>query len=394
MENIQIEFIDVESQEKEQEEEKENENFYHHDYETMDILQTNYVRSNSPLSMSENNSENSDDEIRLIRNERLKHQIHNGFSGFKKKDYHSVEKSLSKYYDYDNKYSSKLDILITFMKGQKNIFSQSKNITHSKLNLFLISVILLSSTMAIIAPIIQDYSWSGGFISALNILVTSFVSIVNYMKYESNTEKYLQLANQYDKMEMSLEMTNNKLLFIDDDDDKNEMVLNKINEIEIKMNELKEIYTILIPDEIKKLFPIVCNINIFSMIKKMEIHKKKLIHKFTDVKNEIRYILFKWKNTEKLKWKNTEKHDSIEQMKEKNRLLFLYEIKENIKTEFIECKDVYGYIDELFTKEIKYAESHNHLFLLLFSCFFSTHVHHQKNSNPILDKYFHFIFQD
>ena len=349
-------------------------------------IQNSYIHSNSPLTMSENNSDNSeDDEIKQIRNERFKNQI-NGINGFKKKDYHDVEKSLAKYYDCDDKYSSKLDILITFMKGQKHVFSQSKVLTHAKLNLFIIPILLLSSTMSIVAPLIQNYYWAGGFISGLNIIIATLVSMMNYMKYESYTEKFFQLANQYDKMEISLEMANNKLLFLHDNEDKTELVLKKISDVEIKINELKEYYTVLIPDEIKKIFPVVCNINIFSMIKKMEIHKKKLIHKFKDVKNEIRFILFKWKNSHR------STPEPIEQMKEKNRLLFLYDVKEKIKAELMECRDVYSYIDELFTKEIKNAEKQNNLLLLL-CCGRFTRIK-KYNLNPILDKYFHVIFQD
>jgi hypothetical protein len=178
-------------------------------------------------------------------------------------------------------------------------------------------------------------------------------------------------------------MTSGKLIFIEDETEKNDLVLNKLKEIEFKLNELKESYNVLIPALIKNMFPIICNINIFSLIKKMELHKRDLIHKFKDIKNEIRYILHKWKRNETT---------NMEQQKDKNRLLFLYDIKEKIKIELGQCKDIYDFIDKLFTKEIKNSQYFNHFFMF---CFY-----HQNNNSikkedmhPIIIKYFDFIFE-
>ena len=132
----------------------------------IDLVVEDYYQSNSPLTISENNdsdNENnihfieknetmnnsmmggflknydqnsvngtnsgSDDELlSVIRKERIHHQVHNNNkNSFKFKAYNDIEKTLGKYYDNDNKYSSKMDILITFMKGQKNIYMQSIN---------------------------------------------------------------------------------------------------------------------------------------------------------------------------------------------------------------------------------------------------------------------------
>ena len=381
-----------------------NEN-YNSLFNSLDV-QTNYIHSNSPITITENSNSNSDSEnsnnsdinsdltinsdddlLKIIRNERIKNQIstYHKKSSFKKKAYEDIEKSLCKYYDYDNKYSSKLDILITFMKGQKNIYMQSKYNTQRKLNCLMIPILCLSAGMAIFAPFIKDYEWGGGLISGLNIIITTFVSLMNYMKYETHTEMFLQIANHYDKMEISLEMSNSQLLFIDKEEEKNEMVLNKLKEIEIKMNEMKEVYNILIPEQVKNIFPIICNINILSLIKKMEVYRKSLINKFKDVKNEIRYIIHKWR-----KDVNNNLNTNIDQTKEKNRLLFLYDIKEKIKIELMESKKIYDYVDEIFTKEIKNAEYNKNMWF----CFWNKKTIEKENIHPVLNKHFHFIFED
>jgi len=338
------------------------------------------IRSNSPLTMSENSSSDSDnEELRLIRKDRFRNQIQDQFI---KKSFTQIEQSLAKYYECDNKYYGKLDILITFMKGQKTLFMQSTFITQKKMYLLMIPVIFFSAAMAIFAPIIQEYSWSGALISALNVIVTFFVSLINYMKFESRAEKYFQLANHYDRLETSLEMASNKIAYIEDSHEKNAMVLQKLGEIELNMNDLKEVYDVLLPEEMSRIFPILCNINIFSLIKKLESYRRVLIYKFKDIKNEIGYILHKWKN-------DKGELSEMDLAKEKDRLFFLYDIKERLKDELLEFVNVYQYVDEAFAREIKNSVEHCNLWSIYCRGPMKTK---KEDIKPVLQHHFAFLF--
>ena len=67
-----------------------------------------YDNSDSPLTISYNNSDDEDQD-----------------QHFKALSLDEIEQSLDKYYDdSENRFSSELDILITFMKGQKNLYIQ------------------------------------------------------------------------------------------------------------------------------------------------------------------------------------------------------------------------------------------------------------------------------
>jgi hypothetical protein len=204
------------------------------------------------------------------------------------------------------------------------------------------------------------------------------------MKYESRADKYLQLAKQYDRLETSLEMASNKVLYITDSKEKNDIVLTKLKEIEINMNEIKEIYDVLLPEEVSRLYPVLCNVNVFSLIKKMETHRRVLIYKLRDVKNEIRYILHKWKN---------QNEDVLvdEQEKEKGRLFFLYDIKEKFKTELLECLNIYEYVDEMFSKDIKLGGETIGVYSLYCK---SPRKIKKEDVHPVLQSYFKFIFED
>ena len=325
----------------------------------------------------------------------------NNTNGYKKLSYKDVEKFIEKYYnvDGDNKYSSEIDILSTYINGQKNLYIQSKYITQYKLNLLTFPSIFVTAAVTIIAPFIECNVWSAGVISALNALLLLFISLINYLKYETSIEAYIQYAKQYDKIGSSLEMANNKLLFIKNDSNKNLLVLNKIGEIEKKIGEIKDTNNSLIPEEIKRLFPVICNINIFSFIKKIESNKKILINKLKDIKNEIRFILYKWENenfvTESVELCNRRLSEimNVELLKEKNRLQFLYETKKKTKDEIIELSNSYSYIDTIFSKEIKIADSKKNS---CFFYFFNKKVDNSyfKTNNPVIDKYLNFILSD
>jgi hypothetical protein len=343
------------------------------------------TRSNSPITISnfdsrsnssdsDSNNYDTDDDDVVISN-----------SGYKKLSYRDIEKMINKYYDLniDNKLSNEVDILTTYINGQKNLYIQSKNYTQRHLNWLMFPTLFISGFITIIAPFIECEHWSTGFISGLNAIIMLCVSFINYLKLESSIENYMYNVKQYDKLETTLEMTSNKLLFIENSKEKSSLVLNKIKEVERRINEIKESTNALIPEDVKYLFPIICHINIFTFIKKIEVIKKNLIVKFKDVKNEIRFILFKLGNSQ---------IDEELNEKYKSRLTLLYDVKNKIKEEIFEFLCAYSHIDNVFTKEIKTAEMRKNN--LCFGLGFRKKNAYHKGINPIIDKYFQFIFVD
>ena len=337
--------------------------------EDLEILRMNQsvYESNSPINMSNENSDNSDDEMDMGYNDIVCDK-----TSLKKLTFREVQKSINKYYEIDDKYSNELDILTTYLKGQKNLYIKSRTITQTKLNLLMIPSLIGTAIISICAPIIQSYNWSGAFISGLNAVVALFISFIHYLKLESSSELYLYLMNQYDRLESAIEFTNNKIAFFENKE-KNDLVLSKMKEVEKKINEIKETTTIFIPNEVKQIFPIICNVNIFSFIKRIEIYKQNLIIKFKDIKNEITYIQWKW-------------GDKLEN-KHQKRLDFLIKIKEKIKDEILHYKNAYGCIDELFMREIKRADNTG-----LFSIWFCKKKHIDMTDNHALKEYLSTIF--
>jgi hypothetical protein len=120
--------------------------------------------------------------------------------------------------------------------------------------------------------------------------------------------------------------------------------LEKIQEIEKKVSEIKEWNSQIVPAEVVRVFPVICNVNIFSFIKRVEGAKRVLIAKFKDVKNEIRYIEYKMGPP------------PSQNNKFSRRLDHLLEVKEKMKEELLHHRQAYCHIDQIFTREIRAAQ--------------------------------------
>lgn len=360
--------------------------------ETRTKLENMFIESNSPIS-SNNNSDYEDSDIseheatttsfHLI-NDEVENVLCHKKMNYKKITYEEIERSLSKYYDKNNKYSNEMDILITYMRGQKYIYNQSSYITQMKLYAITIAALCITSFITVITPFIQNTSWRIIIVSGGNAIATALITVLNYLRFESACNSYTLMANHYERCEHSLEFTNNKLMFMNNESDQNKLVLDKIREIEFNMSETKELCPMLIPEEVQDTFPVICHTNIFSLIKKMDMHRKNLILKFKDIKNEIRYILYKW-NSQPVSVADT---DSPQRQHEKTRLLFLMETKQKIKKELIEYKDAYNQVDDLFLKEIKYSEINRKWG---FCCRQKT-IQYDVYTNPVIKEHLDIIF--
>lgn len=370
--------------------------------------------SNSPvlsaLDSNRGSRSNSDDEPDTnVTNDisyRTYHRRH-----YNKLNYRDVERSIGKYYNQNQSnalYSNEMDILTTYVKGQKHLYIQSKLITQQKLNCLVFPAIIISAVITILSPFVECKSWNVGIISGLNAIVTLFISLMNLLKYESSTEMYSLLASLFDNIETSIELTGRKLTIMQQqDNDAKSVILSKFNEVETKISDYKLTNAVLIPEEIKTLFPIISHINIFSFIKKTDLHRKMLIEKLRDIKNEIYFIMYKWEKEEKY----AQKHNLVvpvplspavrantQRERERERLTYLYLLKDNTKNEIIAFQNTYSVMDTIFNREISGAERHRNKWWGYLLCnYCKTHTpsyDYLDGITPILAEYFSNIINE
>jgi hypothetical protein len=354
-----------------------------------------------------------------------------GTKKYKKLTFKDVERSLDFHENEENKYLNELDILITFLKGQNHLYSLSHYLTQQKINMLTIPSFLFSIVVTVLAPLTHTYMWSGILTSALTAIIATLFGCVRYYELDSASSKYLSLTNHYNKMQLFLETISNSLALGTEKIQGAEWkgVVEKIREVEAKMTEIREMNTLLPPEEVKLLIPIISHVNIFSFIKKMKMMKKNKISKFLGIKNEIRFILNQWEEEDLLsdlwlddatssssvvgvaggsfveivdiggrgggrgsmrnggsKWKRK----LHQRMREKNRLSYLLKQKAEIRCELNYYRTAYSYMDEIFTREINLADHTSHWWMLI-RWFLGISPDALPKNNPVVDKYLEFI---
>jgi len=340
--------------------------------------------SNSPImsDSNPNSNNNSDDETNSHTDTNLAYKF-NKYSikgKYAKLNTTDIEKYIKKYYSNSlvDSYSNELDILITFVRGQKNLYAQSRNITQQKLYLLMCPALMIAAAITFMSPFFECDTINTNVVTGLNGVVTLFISMVGFFKLETLSEKYLILASLFDKSETDLELASTKIMIMKKEKDISELIITKFNETEDRISEYKLISQALLLPEIKLLFPIISHVNIFSFIKKIELLKRGTIEKLRNIKNEISYIHYKTEQRKQVQYikSSTNTHNDItigeneQQSKEYARLNKLYALKNTITNELIELQNAYSIIDTIFYREISSAEKKQNRWWFCLLCFY------------------------
>jgi hypothetical protein len=296
-------------------------------------------------------------------------------------------KALTKenYNDKDTIISTSLDILALYLKGQKILYTESKVYCEQILNILMLPAILISALCTVLSVALKDYVAGVYIVSGLAAVNSFILALISYLKLDAKAEAHKTSAYQYAKLQSTCEFNSGKVLFFlpenQSDEKTRKDILEIVQDIEKKVEEIKETNKFILPQKIRFFYNGLYSRNIFSCVKQLQQtelikqtelkallnriiwlqHSKKLNeNELDDLKYKLRILS---SQLETLGTNNLSNPNKLELLKEQeeiqeklNKIIVEIDMtvieKENKIIELIELRSAYNKIEEDYKEEL------------------------------------------
>jgi hypothetical protein len=173
--------------------------------------------------------------------------------------------------------STTLDIIAVYLKGQKILYIDSKTHCENILNLLMMPTILISAISTVLSVALQTTPVGAILVACLTGGSTFILSVISFLKLDAKAQAHKTSAYQFDKLQTMCEFFSGKVLLIKDKDNEIHAKVQKfVNEVEKKVEEIKDTNQYIIPEGVRFRYPTIYSTNVFSQIKKMKTEDKAL----------------------------------------------------------------------------------------------------------------------